>query len=122
MGLGSIFRGVDRLIRGGGRLIQRIVKPVQRIFGKISPIVKTGFEIGSKIPQVINNIRDRKKEFSDRIDHIVDQLPNSGIKDKIREAVNRGNQAADRVIDRGRQISDRVMPWVNAGNKIIGSS
>ena len=122
MGLGSIFRGVGKLIRGGGRLLPKIVKPMARIFGNISPIVRTGFEIASKIPQVIDFIKGRKKEYSDKINNMVDQLPNSNIKDKIKEAVNRGNNTVDKVIDRGREISDKVMPWVNAGNKIIGNT
>ena len=122
MGLGSIFRGVGKLIRGGGRLLPKIVKPMARIFGNISPIVRTGFEIASKIPQVIDFIKGRKNEVSDKINNIVNQLPNSNIKDKIKDAVNRGNNLADKVIDRGRQISDRVMPWVDAGNKIISNN
>ena len=49
---------------------------------------------------------------------VVDMLPNSKIKDKIQNIVNRGDQAVDRVIDKGREMSDKAMPWVNSGYDI----
>lgn len=45
-------------------------------------------------------------------------LPNSKIKDKIQNIVDRGDQAVGRVIDKGREISDKAMPWVNSGYDI----
>ena len=40
----------------------------------------------------------------DNIQDVVNMLPNSGIKDKIQNIVNRGDQAVDRVIDKGREM------------------
>ena len=118
MGLGNIFGGIRRFIQGAGRLARKIVKPVKRIFGKVSPYVKNGFEFATKIPGIIDTVRQKKGEITDKIDRIVDVLPDSKIKDKIKRAVDKGKEVADRVIDRGKQISDKAQPWIKAGGRI----
>ena len=37
---------------------------------------------------------------------------------QIQNIVDRGDQAVGRVIDKGREISDKAMPWVNSGYDI----
>ncbi|KAH0802723.1 uncharacterized protein GO595_004479 [Histomonas meleagridis] len=120
MGLGNIFGGIRKLIQGGGRLVRKIVDKGRKIYGKISPIVKRGSEIISKIPGAIQTIRGKKQQITDKIDQYVDMIPDGNLKDKIRGAVDRGKQIADRVIDRAQHVSsDQVQPYVNAGKKYI---
>ena len=118
MGLGKIFGGVRKFIQGAGRLARKIINPVQRIVGKISPYVRKGIEIAGKIPGIIDTVRQRKGEITDKVDRIVDMIPDSKIKDRIRGAVDRGKDIADRVIDRVQNISDRAQPWIKAGDRI----
>ena len=118
MGLGSIFGGIKRFIQGAGRLARKVVKPVKRIFGKISPYVRKGVEFAGKIPGIIDTVRQRKGEITDKVDRIVDMIPDGKIKDKIKGAVDRGKEIADRVIDRAQVISDRTQPYIKAGSRI----
>ena len=118
MGLGRIFGGIRKFIQGAGRLVRKISQPVKRIFGKVSPIVKRGYEIATKIPGIIDTVRKKKGEITDKIDKIVDAVPDSKFKQKIRQAVDKGKEIADRVIDTGQKISDKTQPWIQAGGKI----
>ena len=118
MGLGSIFGGIRRFIQGAGRLARKVVKPVKRIFGKVSPYIKRGYEIATKIPGIIDTVRQKKGEITDKIDKVVDIIPDGKIKDKIRRAVDKGKEVADRVIDTSQRISDKAKPWIDAGGRI----
>ena len=120
MGLGRIFGGIRKFIQGTGRLVRNISRPVKRIFDKVSPIVKRGQEIATKIPGIIDTVRKRKGEITDKIDKIVDAVPDSNFKQKIRQAVDKGKEIADRVIDIGQKISDKAQPWIQAGGRIYG--
>ena len=118
MGLGKIFGGIRKFVQGAGRLARKIVKPVQRIVGKISPYIRKGIEFAGKIPGIIDTVRQRKGEITDKVDRIVDMMPDGKIKDRIRGAVDRGKEIADRVIDRVQTVSDRAQPWIKVGDRI----
>ena len=118
MGLGRIFGGIRKFIQGAGRLVRKIVNPAKKIFGKVSPYVKKGIEIISKVPQTIQTVRDKKQQITDKIDQIVDMVPDSKFKQKIKGAIDRGKQVADRVIDKAQLISDKTQPYIQAGQKI----
>lgn len=118
MGIASLVGRIAKVFKGGGRLAKNIIDRGRQIIGKVSPFVKKGFEFAQRIPGFINNAKRKKEQVSDDIKGVVDMLPNSKIKDKIQNIVNRGDQAVDRVIDKGREMSDKAMPWVNSGYDI----
>ena len=118
MGIASLVGRIAKVFKGGGRLAKNIIDRGRQIIGKVSPFVKKGFEFAQRIPGFINNAKQKKEQVSSDIKGVVDMLPNSKIKDKIQNIVNRGDQAVDRVIDKGREMSDKAMPWVNSGYDI----
>ena len=111
MGIASLVGRIAKVFKGGGRLAKNIIDRGRQIIGKVSPFVKKGFEFAQRIPGFINNAKQKKEQVSSDIKGVVDMLPNSKIKDKIQNIV-------DRVIDKGREISDKAMPWVNSGYDI----
>lgn len=117
MGFGSIVGRLGKFIRGGGRLLKNVVSKGAKIFGKISPYIKKGISIGSKFGGFISNMKQRRDEASDRIDDIVNQMPDSKIKDKIRNVVDKGKEVSDRIINKGYDIADKSKPWVDFANK-----
>ncbi|KAH0795390.1 hypothetical protein GPJ56_000696 [Histomonas meleagridis] len=98
MGLGKIFGGIRKLVQGGGRLVENIIDKGIKIYGKISPLVKKGSEIISKIPGAIDGFRGKKDKVERGIDQIVDMVSDSKFKNKIRGAVDRDKQIVDRVV------------------------
>ena len=114
MGIASLVGRIAKVFKGGGRLAKNIIDRGRQIIGKVSPFVKKGFEFAQRIPGFINNAKQKKEQVSSDIKGVVDMLPNSKIKDKIQNIVDRGDQAVGRVIDKGREISDKAMPWVNS--------
>lgn len=118
MGIASIVGRIAKAFKGGGRLAKNVIDKGRQIIGKVSPFIKKGFEFAQRIPGFINNAKQKKEQVSSDIKGVVDMLPNSKIKDKIQNIVDRGDQAVGRVIDKGREISDKAMPWVNSGYDI----
>ena len=70
MGLGRIFGGIRKFIQGAGRLVRKTAQPVKKIIGKVSPYVRKGIGIISKVPQTIQTVRDKKQQITDKIDQI----------------------------------------------------
>ena len=119
MGIISLLGRVAKVATGlGGRLVKGVINKGSQILGKVSPLIKKGFGFIKKIPGFLGLVKEKKDQVSDNIQDVVNMLPNSGIKDKIQNIVNRCDQFANRVIDKGREISDRAMPWVDAGYNI----
>ena len=118
MGIASIVGRIAKAFKGGGRLAKNVIDKCRKFIGKVSPFINKVFEFSQRIPGYINNAKRKKEQVSDDIKGVVDILPNSKIKDKIQNIVNRGDQAVDRVIDKGREMSDKAMPWVNSGYDI----
>ncbi len=118
MGIASLMGRIAKVFRGGGRLAKNMIDKSRQIIGKVSPYIKKGFEFAQRIPGFISNAKQKKEKVSDDIKSVVDILPNSKIKDKIQNIVNKGDQAVDRVIDKGKEISNQAMPWINSGYNI----
>ena len=118
MGFGSFIGKVGKIIRNGGRLVRNVIDKGKKIFGKISPYIKRGFEIASKVPGVIDNIRKTKDRITSRVDDIVNLLPESKIKDKIRHVVDKGKEYSDKIINTGQNIYNRARPWIDTGQNI----
>ena len=118
MGIASLIGRIAKVFKGGGRLAKNVINKGRQIIGKVSPFIKKGFEFAQKIPGLINNAKKKKEQISDDIKGVVDKLPNSKIKDKIQTIVDKGDQAVGRVIDKGKEISNQAMPWINSGYEI----
>ncbi|KAH0801004.1 uncharacterized protein GO595_006039 [Histomonas meleagridis] len=108
MGLGRIFGGIRKFIQNAGRLVRNVIDKGKRIYSKVSPIISRGIEFGKKIPGIIDTVRKRKGDITDKIDKIVDAVPDGKIKDKIKRAVDKGKEVAERVLDTGQKISDKT--------------
>lgn len=122
MGVFSILGRIGKsLLKGGGigRLVKGAVNVGKKVFSKVSPLVKKVFGIAKKVPSVIGNISDKRDQVANGVKDMVGMLPDSKIKDKIQGIVDRGDQITKDVVDRGKQISDKAQPWVDAGQKIM---
>ena len=112
MGIGGLLGRFGNIIRGGGRLLKNVVSKGAKIFGKISPYIKKGIDI--------NDMKQRRDDASGKIDDIVNQLPDSKIKDKIRNVVDKGKEASDRILNKGYDIADKSKPWVDFSRNMYG--
>ena len=120
MGIGGLLGRFGNIIRGGGRLLKNVVSKGAKIFGKISPYIKKGIDIGSKFGSFINDMKQRRDDASGKIDDIVNQLPDRKIKDKIRNVVDKGKEASDRILNKGYDIADKSKPWVDFSRNMYG--
>ena len=102
--------------------MRNVIQPAVRILGKISSSIKKGIDIATGIPSLIDTIRGRKDDIKNKLNNMVNQLPDSKIKDKLTSAVNKSNEVANKVIDTGQNISNKVQPWVKAANNILYNS
>lgn len=122
MGIFSVLGRLGAgLLKGGGigRLAKGAINIGKKVFSKVSPIVKKVFGIAKKVPSVIGNISDKRDQVANNVKDMVGMLPDSKIKNKIQDIVDRGDQMSRDVVDRGKQISDKVQPWVDAGDRMM---
>lgn len=122
MGILSILGRIGKFALSGGgigRLVKGAVNVGKKVLGKVSPLVKKGFGFIQKIPGFLGIAKKKKDQITDDIKDAVGKLPDSQIKDKLQNMVDRGDKAVDKVFDKGKDITDKAMPWVQAGQNIM---
>lgn len=113
MGIKDFFRKIGRGIRSAGRWIRdralpaigRFVKPVLSTIGllpgKIGTIGRVGGAIAGALHDGINNI------------------PNKEVRDKLNNAVARGNEAVQGAVDRGRGVAEGANTAIGVGRDVV---
>ena len=110
---------VGRAIGTGVQKVGRAVKPVLNVVNKVA-----GF--AEKIPGMIGDTAKLIKGGIDKANEYIDMIPDSKIKDKIKEA----SSGAGELVDRGKQLADKggqaivggvnqTKPWLDFAGKVV---
>ena len=109
---------VGRAIGTGVQKVGRAVKPVLNVASKVA-----GF--AEKIPGMIGDTAKLIKGGIDKAGEYIDMIPESKLKDKLKEA----SSGAGELVDKGRQLADRggeaimggvnqTKPWLDFAGKV----
>ena len=119
-GVVNTAQKVGRGVASGVRFVGKAAKPVINVAQKISGLAE-------HIPGVIGDTAKLIKGGLEKANEYIEMIPDSKLKDKLREA----SSGAGDLIDRGRNIADRggkivgevmsgAKPWVDFGSKVVG--
>ena len=111
-------RGATKIWNAGSNIVQ-----------KVSKVARPAVELASKFGGFMKNLPGKAGEIGDMINrganaikNITDLLPNSEAKNKINNAIDRGKDYSQNVINRATEGINRfnniTQPWINSAKQI----
>ena len=127
MGIGNFFRnvwggakkGATKVFGGlkkGAEFIGRIAKP-------ISHLAEGAGKLMGVLPGKIGQFGRALNQGGAFVRQLTNELPNSDVKNKLNEALNKGESIANNYTNRAQKYAENIrdsgQPWLKAGSSII---
>ena len=110
----GIKKGATKLWSFGKNAVEKagkVIRPIAKVVNTITGYTKN-------LPGAIGWVSGLLNKGSEGVKNIIDMLPDSAAKNKLDEYRNRVENKGHELIDRGKNIVNKVTPWTNAAHKI----
>ena len=117
MGIKDFFRKVGRGIKKGAQAVGRFFK--NKVLPTVGRIAKPILGVLGVLPGKLGMIGKVGGGIADVIHGVTDVIPNKDIRDKVNDAVARGNEKFQDAISRGQDTAQRINEGIDKGRQAI---
>ncbi len=115
MGIKDFFRKIGRGLKKAGRWIKEKALPV------IGRIAKPILGAMSMMPGQIGAVGKIGSIATNVLHGLVSNIPNKDARDKMQNAIARGNETFQGAIDRGKEFANNVNKTIGVGRDVINT-